>query len=54
MTTDPFDDIDEFRDPELSVEDLLRDLRPAPSLEETAISDLTDEEWDAFSTAIRQ
>ena len=37
---------------ELSREELLRRARPAPPLEETAIPDLSEEEWDAFVDAI--
>ena len=39
---------------ELPVEELLRRARPVPPLEETAIPDLTHEEWDAFWTAINE
>jgi hypothetical protein len=35
-------------------EELLRRARPAPPLEETAIPDLTEEEWDAFMAAIKR
>lgn len=54
MSTEPFDDIAPFADPEVSREELLRDLKPARPRSETAISDLTDEEWDAFWTAINE
>ncbi len=37
---------------ELSREELLRRARPAPPLEETAIPDLTEAQWDAFVDAI--
>jgi hypothetical protein len=39
---------------ELSREELLRRAKPMPPLEETAIPDLTDEEWEAFWTAINR
>jgi hypothetical protein len=38
---------------ELSREELFRRARPAPPRSETAIPDLTDEEWDAFMAAVR-
>ena len=39
---------------ELSREELLRRARPCPPLEETAIPDLTDEEWEPFWAAINE
>jgi hypothetical protein len=54
VTTDPFDDIAAFADPEVPREELLRNLKPARPRSETAIADLTDEEWDAFWTAINR
>lgn len=39
---------------ELPVEELLRRARPAPPRSETAIKDLTDEEWDAFMAAVKR
>jgi hypothetical protein len=37
---------------EVSREEVLRRGRPLPPLEESAIEDLTDEEWQAFWDAI--
>jgi hypothetical protein len=37
---------------EVTSEDVLRRARPLPSLEESAIEDLTDAEWQAFWDAI--
>lgn len=39
---------------ELPREELLRRARPAPPRSETAIEDLTDEEWEAFLAAIKR
>lgn len=39
---------------ELPVEELLRRAKPMPPLEETAISDLTEEEWEPFWAAINE
>jgi len=39
---------------EVPVEELLRRARPAPPRSETAIADLTDEEWEAFMAAIKR
>ncbi len=39
---------------ELSREELLRRARPAPPRSETAIEDLTSDEWDTFLAAIRR
>lgn len=43
-----------LENPELPVDELLRRARPAPPRSETAIEDLTDEEWDAFMAAIKR
>ena len=39
---------------ELSREELLRRARPAPPRSETAIEDLTSDEWDTFLAAIKR
>jgi hypothetical protein len=51
---DPFDFGNAGEERELPVEELLRRGRPMPPLEETAIPDLTDEEWDEFMAAIKR
>jgi hypothetical protein len=37
-----------------SLDDLLRDVEPVASLDEFAIEDLTDDEWEAFCSAISE
>jgi hypothetical protein len=42
-----------LENPELPVDELRR-ARPAPPRSETAIEDVTDEEWDVFMAAIKR
>jgi hypothetical protein len=55
---DPGDDADDlvyvWGEGELPVEELLRCARPTPPRSETAIPDLTDEEFDEFMAAIKR
>jgi hypothetical protein len=51
---DPFDFISESEGRELPVEELLRRGRPTPPRSQTAIPDLTDEEFDEFMAAIKR
>lgn len=54
MTTEPTKGVNVQPSAELPREELLRRARPMPPLEETAIPDLTEEEWDAFMDAIKR
>jgi hypothetical protein len=38
----------------VALDDLLQDVQPLLSLDEFAIDDLTDEEWEAFCSAINE
>jgi hypothetical protein len=43
-----------LENPELPVEELLCRGRPTSPRSETAIPDLTDEEWEAFMAAVKR
>ena len=54
MTSEPTKPVKVEPSLELPGEELIRRARPAPPRAETAIPDLTEEEWDEFLAAIQR